>query len=268
MTERETARWDPAQYLRYADERGRPFVDLVARIPVQASSVVDLGCGPGQLTGVLRSRFADATIHGIDSSPEMIERATGHNADAAATYETADVSTWQPGAPVDVMTSNALFQWVLEPLTVIGRLAGHVRPGGAFAVQVPSNFDAPSHVLLHEISSAPPFAEHTEGLHAARGTESAQDYLEVFAGLGWSVDVWSTEYLHVLPGDDPVFEWISGTAARPVLQSLPDGLRERFVTEYAAALREAYPRRAYGTVLPFARTFCVAVRPGAGRATR
>lgn len=268
MTERETARWDPAQYLRFADERGRPFVDLVSRIPVRATSVVDLGCGPGQLTPMLRSRFADASIHGVDSSPEMIERATSRNADAMATYETADVSTWQPEAPVDVITSNALFQWVPEPLTVIGRLAGHVRPGGAFAVQVPSNFAAASHVLLHEISSLPPFAEHTEGLHAARGTESAQDYLEVFAGLGWSVDVWRTEYLHVLPGDDPVFEWISGTGARPVLQSLPHDLRDRFIHQYKTALREAYPRRSFGTVLPFARTFCVAVRPGGDRATR
>jgi trans-aconitate 2-methyltransferase len=252
--------WDPTQYLRYADERGRPFADLVARIPVAGEDVVDLGCGPGQLAPVLRRRFPDAHIHGVDSSPEMIERAQGESTDDGVTYEVADVASWAPDGPVDVITSNALFQWVPDQLAVIERLAGHVRPGGAFALQVPHNFDAPSHRLLHEISSAPPYGEHTEGLHEARGTERSDDYLELFAGLGWDVDAWRTEYLHVLPGDDPVFEWISGTGARPVLQALPDDLRARFVEEYKAALREAYPRRSFGTVLPFDRVFCVAVR--------
>ncbi|MGJ9421264.1 methyltransferase domain-containing protein [Aeromicrobium sp. CF3.5] len=253
--------WNPSQYLQFADERGRPFVDLVSRIGVEASSVVDLGCGPGQLTPVLRARFPEADILGVDSSAEMIERAEAENADPRARYEASDVAEWQPGGPIDVLTSNALFQWVPRSFGVIERLAAHVSPGGAFAIQTPHNFDAPSHRLLHEISSAGPFAEHTEGLHEDRGTESAADYLALFAGLGWSVDAWETEYQHVLPGEDPVFEWISGTSARPILQALPDGLRSQFVREYKTALREAFPRRDFGTVLPFARVFCVAVKP-------
>jgi trans-aconitate 2-methyltransferase len=253
--------WDPGQYLRYADERGRPFVDLVARIGVAAETVVDLGCGPGQLMPVLRSRFAEAQLLGIDSSTEMIERAEASTDDQAISFQTADVTAWEPEAPVDVLVSNAMFQWVPQPLAVIGRLAAHVAPGGAFALQTPHNFDAPSHRLLHEISSRAPYAAHTEGLHEDRGTEGADDYVALFAGLGWRVDAWQTQYLHVLPGDDPVLEWIRGTGARPVLQALPDDLRERFVDEYRAALREAYPRRPYGTVLPFDRVFCVAVRP-------
>ena len=254
--------WDPTQYLRYADERGRPFVDLVARIAVEASTVVDLGCGPGQLTPVLRARFGDARVHGVDSSTPMIERAVAENADGLASYEMADVATWSPAEPVDVITSNALFQWVPEPMTVIERLAGHVAPGGAFALQIPGNFSAPSHRLLHEISSRPPFAVHTEGLHEARGTQGPADFIDLFAGLGWAVDAWETTYQHVLPGEDPVFEWISGTGARPVLQALPDDLRDQFVTQYKAALRDAYPARSFGTVLPFRRVFCVATRPG------
>lgn len=253
--------WNPSQYLRFADERGRPFVDLISRIGTDASSVVDLGCGPGQLMPVLRARFPVARILGVDASAEMIERADSENSDPRAHYEVADVAGWQPDAPVDVITSNALFQWVPDSFGVIERLASHVSPSGVMAIQTPRNFDAPSHRLLHEISSAAPFAEHTEGLHADRGTESASDYLALFAGLGWSVDAWETEYQHVLLGDDPVFEWIAGTGARPILQALPDGLRSQFVREYKTALREAYPRRDFGTVLPFARVFCVAVKP-------
>lgn len=246
--------WDPTLYLRHADERGRPFVDLIARVPVTPASIVDLGCGPGHLTPMLRERWPDATIVGVDSSSDMIDEA---QARGDAEYVLADVAAWEPDGQVDLIVSNALFQWVPDELDVIRRLASSVNAGGAFALQVPNNGGAPSHALLHEISSRPPYGEHTEGLHDRRG-RGAEDYLDLFAGLGWAVDAWETTYLHVLHGDDPVFSWISGTGARPVLQALPDDLRPRFVEEYQAALRAAYPQRPWGTVLPFARTFAVA----------
>lgn len=251
--------WDPARYLQFADDRSRPFVDLVARVQGEPATIVDLGCGPGHLTAVLRGRWPEATIHGVDASPDMIDKAQAGNEDDRATYELADVSTWSTPEPVDLVVSNALFQWVPDQLTVIGRLAGLVAPGGTFALQVPRNYDAPSHRLLHEISSQAPYGEHTEGLHDDRGKDPAT-YLDLFAGLGWTVDVWETTYFHVLQGEDPVFDWISGTGARPILQALPDGLREEFVDAYKAALREAYPARPWGTVLPFTRTFAVARR--------
>ncbi|WP_375000389.1 methyltransferase domain-containing protein [Aeromicrobium sp. CTD01-1L150] len=255
-------RWDPSLYLRHGAERSRPFLDLVGRIAGDARTVVDLGCGPGHLSAVLRERWPQAHVHGIDSSAEMIGRAQQQNTDPSVTFEQADVSRWYPDPPVDVMVSNALFQWVRQAQAVVTRLAEHVVGGGTFALQVPHNFEAPSHVLLHEIASRPPYAEHTEGLHEARGSD-AGSWLELFAGLGWRVDAWTTTYQHVLPGDDPVFSWISGTGARPILQALPDGLRARFEREYRAALRTAYPRRPWGTVLPFERVFVVAQRPQA-----
>ena len=184
----------------------------------------------------------------------MIEAASRRDDGASVSYIQADIATWEPAAPVDLIVSNAVFHWVPGQLDVIRRLAGHVAAGGAFALQVPNNFDAPSHVLLHEIASRPPYSEHTAGLRERRGMDP-EAYLELFADLGWDVDVWQTTYLHVLHGDDPVFSWISGTGARPVLQALPDDLRPRFEDEYKAALREAYPPRAWGTALPFSRVF-------------
>lgn len=251
--------WDPTRYLQFADDRSRPFIDLVGRVEGTPRSIVDLGCGPGHLTAVLRARWADAEIQGVDSSPEMIDKAVADSADPHASYELADVSAWSPPEPVDLMISNALFQWVPDQLEVIERLSASVAPGGTFALQVPNNYASPSHVLLHEISSRGPYASHTEGLHDDRAT-APEAYLDLFSRLGWSADVWETTYLHGLHGDDPVFDWISGTGARPILQALPVGLREEFVDDYKAALREAYPRTSSGTVFPFARVFAVARR--------
>ncbi|MBC7631221.1 methyltransferase domain-containing protein [Aeromicrobium sp.] len=256
--------WDPARYLQFADDRSRPFIDLVARIEGDPASIVDLGCGPGHLTAVLRGRWPAAEILGVDSSEEMLDVAVSANADDHASYELADVAAWIPPEPVDLIVSNALFQWVPEQLPVIGRLIAAVAPGGTFALQVPNNYAGPSHTLLHDISSRGPYASHTEGLHDNRATPP-EAYLDLFSRLGWATDVWETTYLHVLGtggphGDDPVFDWISGTGARPILQALPDGLREEFIETYKSALREAYPARSWGTVLPFTRTFAVARR--------
>lgn len=249
--------WNPADYLQFADERSRPFLDLVARIPGEPDRIVDLGCGPGHLTAVLRRRWPAASILGVDSSPEMIDRARSDNRDQRADYQLADIAEWGADRPVDLIVSNATYQWLPGQLEVLTRLRGLVAPGGTFAFQVPDNFDAASHVLLHEISGRAPYAEHLTGIDRARGVR-IEEYLELFAGAGWQVDAWQTSYLHLLPGPDPVFRWISATGARPVLQGLPDGLRGQFEIEYRAALREAYPARRYGTVLPFLRSFVVA----------
>ena len=244
--------WDPTTYLQYAGERSRPFVDLVARVPIEARTIVDLGCGAGNLTEVLRSRWPDGDIVGVDSSPEMIERARHHDPDLGATYVLDDIVTWRPQRPVDLMVSNAAFQWLPDQLEVIPRLRTHIAPGGVLAFQVPNNFGEPSHVLLRQLADDPRFAEHTGHIDGARGVDP-RTYLDLLADDDWQLDV--------LQGDDPVFEWISGTGARPFLQALPDDRRVEFEADYRAGLREAYPKRAYGTVLPFQRVFVVARRP-------
>ena len=251
--------WSPATYLQYAGERGRPFVDLVAAVTTEPRTIVDLGCGPGQLSEVLRTRWPDADITGVDSSPEMIERARRDDIEPRTTYELADIATWQPARPVDLIVSNAAFQWVPEQLDVIPRLRDYVAPGGTFAFQVPNNFGEPSHGRLRELAQDSRFVEHLGDIDGVRGVDP-QTYLELLAGDEWALDVWQTTYYHLLDGEDPVFDWVSGTGARPFLQALPDELRPVFEADYRAALRAAYPRQAYGTVLPFRRVFVVARR--------
>ncbi len=251
--------WDPTTYLAFQDERARPFHDLVRRIDAAAPTrVVDLGCGPGHLTGTLAERWPTALVTGLDSSPQMIERAERH-ATERLTFALMDVGTWEPDQPVDVIVANAAFQWVPGHRELLPRLARRLSPLGWLAFQVPGNFDEPSHALLHELGADSRFAEATAGLQ----TPSAFDpvvYLGDLAGLGMRVDAWETTYLHVLPGADPVFTWISGTGARPTLQALDGEQRAEFVREYKALLRAAYPPQSFGTVLPFRRVFVVAQR--------
>lgn len=247
--------WDPERYLAYSDERGRPLVELLARVgATDPGTVVDLGCGPGNLTALLRERWPGAQVIGVDSSPQMIAKAREVPGIA---FEVGDLRTWRPPAPVDVLVCNATLQWVPGHLDVLPVLVGHVAPGGWFAFQVPGNFDEPSHVIRRDLAAEPPYAEHTAGV-AVPDACDPETYLEKLAGLGCQVDVWETTYLHVLTGPDPVFTWVSGTGARPTLQALPDRLRPEFEAELKRRLAEAYPERPYGVVLPFRRVFVVA----------
>jgi trans-aconitate 2-methyltransferase len=249
--------WDPERYLRYADERGRPFVELLARVRAQApATVTDLGCGPGNLTTLLADRWPDAAITGVDASAEMIAKA--RTLESSVRFETADLRAWlRTGEPVDVIISNATLQWVPGHLDLLPALVEHVRPGGWLAFQVPGNFGEPSHVLRRELAAESPYAEHTAGV-AAPEAHDAATYLEALSALGCTVDAWETTYLHVLHGQDPVFAWISGTGARPTLQALPDDLRTAFEEELKRRLRRAYPDDGHGVVMPFRRVFVVA----------
>lgn len=253
------ASWDPATYLRHADERSRPFLELLVRVDVDAASVIDLGCGPGHLMAPLRQRWPQAVLHGVDASVEMIETARREHGGDRVGYQLADVREWEPIDAVDVVVSNATLQWVPDHLPLLERWQAWVPPGGAVAIGVPGNFAGPSHVLLHELAAREPYATATADVQWPAAFD-ADVYLDALAAPGWRVDAWETTYLHVLKGPDPVLSWISGTGARPVLQALPDDLREQFVAEYGAALRVAYPARPFGTVLPFRRVFAVATR--------
>ncbi len=255
------AGWNPDRYLTYADERARPFVELMARVDVDdAVRVVDLGCGPGHLTRSLRDRWPRAEVVGVDASPAMIERARA-DAVAGVRFEVADLRTWRSGVPVDVLVTNATLQWVPGHLDLLPALAAQVAPGGWLALQVPGNFGAPSHTILHDLAADARYAPSLEGL-VHPSAHDAATYLSALQSLGFTVDAWETTYLHVLAGEDAVFTWVSATAARPVLEALPPKLRAAFEAAYRHRLRAAYPPGPDGTVLPFRRVFAVGRRIG------
>ncbi|MGW2516612.1 trans-aconitate 2-methyltransferase [Streptomyces sp. NPDC001617] len=265
--------WDPAQYLRHAGHRARPFVDLLARIPELPSerpAVADLGCGPGNVTVLLADRWPTARITGYDNSPEMLDQAhVEHEGPTSGggrlAFAHADVRTWAPGTPYDLIVSNATLQWVPGHAERFGEWIAGLVPGGAFAFQVPGNFSAPSHQLMREIAHSARWKDRlAETLRHDDAVLEPTAYLQRLTALGCEADVWETTYVHLLGGEDPVLDWVKGTGLRPVLTALADDpeARDAFVAEYRAALREAYPGTAYGTPFPFRRIFAVA-RKGA-----
>lgn len=258
-------RWDPEQYLRFADERGRPFRDLMSRVgATDPSYVVDLGCGPGNLTRGLADRWPGADVEGVDSSAEMIERAQQENAGDRVRFTLGDLRDWVPSRPVDLLTCNATLQWVPGHLDLLGRLVGQVAPGGWLAFQVPGNFGEPSHTELASVRNSTRWRPVLEGRALpVPVVEDPVAYVRLLADLGCRVDAWETTYLQVLAGEGAVLEWMKGTGLRPVLSVLDAAQQAEFLTEYGERLRLAYPPESFGTVLPYRRIFVVA-RTSAG----
>jgi trans-aconitate 2-methyltransferase len=256
--------WDPAQYERFAAERGRPFHDLIARVEVdKPAMVVDLGCGPGSMTATLTERWPNATVLGIDSSPDMIAVARGR-ATERLRFELADLVDWTPEPKsVDVIVSNATLQWVPEHITLLPGWLAALRPGGALAFSVPAPGSAGAGPIFRAVATSPRWADKLADVASAHGPQGASpvrdpaDYVAALAGPGRAVDVWETTYLHLLPGADPVLEWFTGTGLRPYLDRLNETEKGAFRAEVAHGLRESYPERPYGTVLPFRRIFAV-----------
>lgn len=254
-----TATWDPKQYALYADERSRPFFELLARVPDRDyKSIVDLGCGPGSLTRSLAERWPDARVLGLDSSPQMLADAEALRDDGRLEFRLGDIAEF--AEPQDLVYSNAALQWLGGHESLIPHLAALVHPGGCFAVQMPSNFYARSHALLTEIAREGPWAPKLADGWRPLAVNELDWYVRLLLSLGFRVDAWETEYYFVLQGDDPVLEWVKGTALRPVLALLDQGEAAGFTAEYARRLREAYPPQPYGTVFPFKRIFMVATR--------
>lgn len=250
--------WNPEVYLAFADHRGRPFFDLLSRVGASAPRrMVDLGCGPGNLTVTLRQRWPDAVVEAVDSSPEMVAAARERGIDAAV----GDLAQWSPKPDTDVVVSNAALQWVPGHAELLVRWAGALAPGSWIAMQVPGNFDAPSHRAVREVASRPEFSDALDGMRFREGhvVETPIGYAEALTGAGCTVDAWETTYIHELSGDDAVLHWISGTALTEVKGRLTDEQFQRYRREIIPLLAEAYPPRPDGrTFFPFRRIFVVA----------
>ncbi|MFY1693523.1 trans-aconitate 2-methyltransferase [Plantactinospora sp. WMMB782] len=268
--------WDPASYLRYGDERSRPFVDLLARVAAERPrTVVDLGCGPGHLTATLSTRWPAARVVGLDSSAEMIAAATsgdpagggvgcGGTGCGGVEFALADARDWTPGPDVDVLVCNAVLQWVPGHDELLLRWARELPAGAWLAVQVPGNFDAPSHRALREVAELARW-RHLADLLRAEPVSDAAGYADLLTGADCAVDAWETTYVHLLPAtsggtDHPVLSWMAGTALRPFRAALGGSGRDwaDFRAALAERLARAYPARHGLVQFPFRRVFFVA----------
>lgn len=248
-----TLTWDPTQYLKFAGRRTRAASDLLARVPLESpASVVDLGCGPGNSTELLVRRWPEARITGVDSSAEML--APARKALPEVAWVQADVGTWAPSAPVDLLFANAVLHWLPDHEALLPRLMGCLAPGGVLAVQMPMNFDAPAYRLIRELAGTPAASDWRPPL-------VPEAYYRILASHAASVDLWETEYRQVMGGVDDILEWAKGTVLLPYLQRLGADEAAFLLDRYRSGLAGLYPPQPDGTVLfPFKRLFFVAVR--------
>ncbi|WP_227982695.1 trans-aconitate 2-methyltransferase [Nocardia spumae] len=250
--------WDPEKYRSFGDHRSRPFFELIGRIGAEKPRrVVDLGCGPGHLSAALTSRWPGAHLEAFDSSPEMVSAARELGVDA----EVGTAQDWRPAPDTDVVVANAVLQWVPTHVELLPEWVAALPAGAWLALQVPGNFDAPSHVAIRQLAARDEWRPHlaSTGILQPRDVLDPEGYATVLTAAGCTVDAWETTYLQRLSGEDPVLEWVSGTALRPVRNALDDAGWARFTAQLAPLLATAYPRRADGTTwLPFRRVFAVA----------
>lgn len=253
-------KWDPAKYVQFGDHRDRPYFDLTSRIHADDPRlVVDLGCGPGNLTATLAERWPGAQVVGLDSSPEMVARAGAQaGTPPNLSFDLADIAAWRPSPETDVVVTNAALQWVPGHRQMLAGWLAALRPGAWFALQVPGNFNAPSHTLMRQLAESPAWAGRLAGVLRHDDTGDAAEYLEIMLDAGCDADAWETTYLQLLPGEDPVLDWVRGAGLRPVLAALSADEARGFEAEYSALLAGAYPSGPYGTVYPFRRIFAVA----------
>ncbi len=257
------APWDSARYLRFEAERTLPCRDLVHRIELASPArIVDLGCGPGNSTRVLADRWPSARVAGVDHADEMLR--TARASSVAAEWIRADLADWHPDAPVELVFSNAALHWLPDHRRLVPRLFEWVAPGGALAFQVPARSHPPPAWLAARdaVLAQPAWRAGAWPDASEANVLPMADYYEALAGSARRIDLWDTEYVHVLEGPAAVIEWIRGTALRPGLAQLAsDAERSRFLDELTRAIAQAYPRRSDGSVLfPFRRRFLVAYR--------
>jgi trans-aconitate 2-methyltransferase len=263
--EKTDTRWSPAQYQKFSDHRLRPALELLNRIPLQAPKVIfDLGCGTGNVTRIMAKRWPEARVFGLDSSKQMLEKAKAGGGEVE--WIEVDVSSWTPGATPDLIYSNATLHWVKDHRSLFPKLASFLNPGGCLAVQMPLSFDAPSHRLMRETldgggeDGRPIGTPELRKSAARRWVENTDLYYELLADRARHLDIWETEYLQILEGENPVLEWVKATGLRPVVNGLKGAELGRFVEVYRRRLRKAYPQRPNGkTLYPFPRLFIVAL---------
>lgn len=266
-----TADWSANQYLKFGNERTRAVRDLVSNIPLKAPKrIIDLGCGPGNSTAVLASRWPDAQVSGMDSSPDMLSKARASMPDV--NFVQGDLHTYQPEPDTDLLFSNAVFHWLRseQRIPTILRLLKSQKAGGVLAFQVPDNYQEPSHKAMREVALLDgPWREHFQALPADKRPdldpiETPADWYNALIPLCEKVDVSHVLYQHVMEAPSSIVEWVKGSGLMPFLNPLPtQQVKDAYLKAYEQRLSEVYPRLADGKVmLRYPRLFVVATRKG------
>ncbi len=261
-----STKWDANLYLKFADARMRPAIDLMGRLDPSngarpGHAIYDLGCGAGNISRLLAERFPESPVVGIDSSEDMLAKARSQTTSAKVTFEKGDLAHFKPAAPPAILYSNAAYQWVPGHIDMFPGLLKMLPSGGQLAIQMPRNHEAPSHALMHQAAKSGPWASKLAGIGGISRVEEPAHYFDVLKPFSSDLEVWESIYQQVLTGKDPVAQYTASTGLRPFMEALAEHERTQFYDAYAKLLAEAYPTRADGiTLFPFRRLFIVARR--------
>ena len=252
--------WQPATYCRFGQHRTRAAEDLLRRVVLDApQTIVDLGCGTGNVTRLLGERWPRARVVGVDSSPSMLAKAEAMS--AAIRWIEADIDAWTPDGPVDLVFSNAVLHWLDDHAALLPRLVGWLSHEGVLAIQMPRNFDEPSHTAIVETIEDGPWRDRLAPLVRLRPVGRPETYIDLLLPIVRELDVWETVYWQIFEGENPIVAWTGGASLRPLLAALDLSEQEAFVADYASRVGRAYPQRPDGrTVFPFRRLFIVGRR--------
>lgn len=250
--------WDSEKYLKFEKERTQPAIDLVRRVEGRTvSSALDVGCGPGNSSAVIKSVFPEAEILGIDFSADMIERAKKDYTDITFEQWDADVFTEKSGKKFDLIFSNACLQWLPDQFKTIKNLYKLLNEKGIMAIQIPCNFDEPIHHLIHKVVTS----EKWKNVFRQQRNyvmSSVEEYFDVLSALSDEFDIWTTTYHHVLPSHEAIWTWYEGTGLRPYLSQIEDSMKEDFKKDIMEEIRKNYSLQKNGKVIfDFPRLFFV-----------
>lgn len=258
-----TGDWNAAQYLKFEEQRTRPSRDLLSSVPLTSPRrIIDLGCGPGNSTAVVLERYPQAHVTGMDSSIDMVT--TARAAFPQVDFTLGDLASYTPSEPVDLLFSNAVFQWIpfADRIPIMKRLIQSMQPGGVFAFQVPDNYLEPSHKLMRSVAQEGPWAKTLSPLKPGLGPfQTPQELYDELKPLCSDIDIWHTYYQHVLPGHEAIVEWVKGTGLRPFVDPLVGDEKDGFLSAYLEGVKKVYPPLVDGKVLlRYPRLFMVAIR--------
>jgi trans-aconitate 2-methyltransferase len=231
--------WSPEQYLRFREERRQPFLDLLAMVDREPGMrIADLGCGTGDLTRHLHTALGARETIGVDTSPEMLAKAEGHRGRGLG-FVQDDLATYGEGERFDLVISNAALHWVADHPTLFARLARRIRPGGQLAVQVPYNFDQPSHLAANLAAQDAPFQLSLGGYVKPVHVLRPEHYAKLLHDLGFQRSILQMRvYQHLLPSRDDIVQWVKGTTLTDYEKRLPPDLFDSFVEHYRERLFE------------------------------
>ena len=250
--------WDSKQYLKFKAQRTQPSIDLAARLDGSPNEIIDLGCGPGNSTRVLKNRFQNAHIIGADNSENMIAKAREDNPDLEFTLLdlNGDLSAYY--GRFDVVFSNACLNWIPNHREIIPKIFGLLRSGGALAVQIPMNFDEPVHQIIARISESEKWRDKIPEKRIFH-TLKIPEYHDILSSLTDDFEIWQTIYCHRMPSIESIIEWYRSTGMRTYLACLSEEDGAEFIADVSAELEREYPKQKNGEIIfRFPRFFFIA----------